>query len=124
MGQIDLLNETIDLNVAIQTAKDFGKIVGNIPLLGHILMGKDKSMTIGLRITGNLDKPKVQTSAAEEILTLPLQFIKRTLESPGEMVKKRKKGSEENPVPKKKEPAVQKKANPEKGRAKEEPDLY
>ncbi|MFT7823377.1 MAG: AsmA-like C-terminal domain-containing protein [Sulfurimonas sp.] len=124
VGQIDLKRETIDLKLAIRTAKDFGKIVGKIPLLGHILMGEDKSMTIGLRITGNLNKPKVQTSAAEEILTLPLEFFKRTLESPGEMVKKRKKGSEENPVPKKKEPAVQKKANPEKGRAEEGLDLY
>lgn len=130
IGQIDLLKETIDLKLAIQTAKDFGKIVGNIPLLGHILMGEDKSMTIGLRITGNLNKPKVQTSAAKEILTLPLQLIKRTLESPAEMVKKTKGVSEENPVSKKKEPTVHEQLGVEKSKptkqvpSKEELDLY
>jgi len=85
-GEIDLNKKTINLNLAIQTARELGKVVGNLPLVGYILMGKDKSMTFGLQITGTLDDPQVKTSAGEEILTLPLQILKRALESPGHII--------------------------------------
>ena len=87
-GMIDMKKKTINMDLAIQTARELGKFVGNLPLLGYILMGKDKSMTVGLKITGTLDKPKVKTSAAEDILSLPLQLIKRTLESPAHIINK------------------------------------
>ncbi|MBT8348249.1 MAG: hypothetical protein HKP62_02235, partial [Sulfurovum sp.] len=60
-GEIDLKKKTIDLNLAIQSARELGKFVGSLPLVGYILMGKDKSMTFGLQITGTLDNPKVKT---------------------------------------------------------------
>jgi hypothetical protein len=87
-GELNLKKKTINMKLAIQTARELGKFVGNLPLLGYILMGKDKSMTVGLRITGSLNKPKVKTSAAQDILSLPLQFIKRTLESPAHIINK------------------------------------
>ncbi len=87
-GELNLKNKTINMKLAIQTARELGKFVGNLPLLGYILMGKDKSMTVGLKITGSLSKPKVNTSAAQDILSLPLQIIKRTLESPTHIINK------------------------------------
>ena len=39
-------------------------------------------MTVGLQITGNLDKPNVSISAAKDILSYPLEIIKRTIEAP------------------------------------------
>jgi len=87
-GEIDLKQKTIKMNLAIQTAREFGKFVGNLPLLGYILMGEDKSMTVGLKISGPLKNPKVETSAAQEILSLPLQLLKRTIESPAHMMNK------------------------------------
>ncbi|WP_295420799.1 AsmA-like C-terminal domain-containing protein [Sulfurovum sp.] len=87
-GQLNIRKKTIDMKLAIQTARELGSFVGNLPLIGYIIMGKDKSMTVGLKITGTLDKPKVQTSAAEDILTLPLQILKRTLESPAHIINK------------------------------------
>jgi len=87
-GELNLKKKTINMKLAIQTARELGKFVGNLPLLGYILMGKDKSMTVGLRITGSLNKPKVKTSAAQDILSLPLQIIKRTLESPAHIINK------------------------------------
>lgn len=85
-GVVDLKKKTIRLDLAIQTARKLGKYVGNVPLLGYILMGKDKSMTIGLKIRGTLDNPQVNTSAAKEILRLPLDLLKRTFESPGQLI--------------------------------------
>jgi hypothetical protein len=87
-GEIDLKKKTINLNLAIQTARELGKVVGSLPLVGYILMGKDKSVTIGLQITGALDDPQVKTSAGEEILTLPLQILKRALKSPAHIINK------------------------------------
>jgi len=87
-GELDIVKKTIKMDLAIQTARELGKVVGSLPFVGYILMGKDKSMTIGLKISGSLDKPLVQTSAAQDILTLPLQLIKRTLESPAHIINK------------------------------------
>ncbi len=85
-GEIDINKKTIKMDLAIQTARELGKVVGSLPLVGYILMGKDKSMTIGLKISGSLDKPIVNTSATQDILTLPLQLLKRTLESPAHIL--------------------------------------
>jgi len=87
-GEIDLKKKTINLNLAIQSARELGKLVGSLPLVGYILMGKDKSMTFGLQITGTLDNPKVKTSAGEDILSLPLKILKRALESPEHIINK------------------------------------
>ena len=105
-GVINLANNTIDIQLAIKTAKTLGNVMGNIPLIGYILMGEDKSMTIGLTIEGTLDKPKVKTSAAEEILTLPLELIKRTIESPKQMIEETKRIQKENPKEEEEEPTV------------------
>ncbi|GIT98181.1 hypothetical protein TSL1_10020 [Sulfurovum sp. TSL1] len=85
-GEIDLEKKTIDINLAIQSARELGKLVGSLPLVGYILMGKDKSMTFGLQITGTLDDPKVKTSAGGDILSLPLKILKRALESPEHII--------------------------------------
>ena len=75
----------VDMDLAIQTVREFGKVVGKIPLLGYILMGDDNSMTVGLKIGGTLDDPKVSTSVAKDILTLPLEILKRTITAPAHM---------------------------------------
>jgi len=81
-GELDLKNKTINIELGIQVARELGKVIGSIPLVGYILVGKDKSMTVGLSITGNLDKPIAKVSAAKDILSYPLLLIKRTIESP------------------------------------------
>jgi len=87
-GILNLKKKTIHMNLAIQMAREFGKVIGNLPLLGYILMGEDKSMTVGLQIIGSLNNPKVITSAAEDILSLPLTIIKRALELPAHIMNK------------------------------------
>jgi len=87
-GEIDLKKKTINLNLAILSARELGKFVGSLPLVGYILMGEDKSMTFGLQITGTLDNPKVKTSAGGDILSLPLKILKRTLETPKHIINK------------------------------------
>ncbi len=81
-GKIRLDDGDLDIGLAIRTAREFGKLIGKIPVLGYILLGEDKSMTIALTVKGTLKKPVVRTSVAKDILTLPLQIIKRTLTLP------------------------------------------
>jgi hypothetical protein len=87
-GEIDLNEKTIRLDLAIQTARELGKLVGSLPLVGYIITGGDKSMTFGLQITGSLDKPEVKTSAAKDIFALPLKILQRTLEAPQNIINK------------------------------------
>ncbi len=110
-GVINLKKNTININLAIQTAREFGKAVGSIPLLGYILMGSDKSMTVGLKITGSLSKPVVKTSASKELLSLPLDLIKRTLTSPAHILNKKPKSKQE-PLLKIKKPEIFNKVSP------------
>ncbi len=84
-GEIDLKTKRLNIDLAILTVRELGKVVGKVPLLGYILMGDDKSMTVGLKITGTLTDPKVNTSVAKDILTLPLQILKRTITAPAHM---------------------------------------
>jgi hypothetical protein len=79
-GKINLKLKTLDLKLAVQTARELGKIVGSIPVVGNILFGKEKSLTIGLTVKGDISKPTVETSVAKDILSLPLNIIKRTFD--------------------------------------------
>lgn len=86
VGEIDLEAKTIHLNLAIRTIRELGKVVGSIPLVGYILLGDDKSITFGLQVSGSLEDPQVNTSAGEEILTLPLKIIQRAIKSTGKII--------------------------------------
>jgi len=77
-GVIDIKKRVLDISLAIQVAKDFSKVISKIPLVGYIIMGDDESMTLGLKITGSFDKPKVTNTVAKDILSLPLRMLKRT----------------------------------------------
>ncbi|NOR56539.1 MAG: hypothetical protein GQ531_10055 [Sulfurovum sp.] len=96
-GEFDLKKRSINVILRIQLAKSLGTVVGNIPVLGYILVGKDKSVTIGLKITGSLDKPKVSVSTVEDVLSYPIEVIKRTLETPKRILKPVKKEKKEKP---------------------------
>ncbi len=88
-GTLNLVDKTMDIHLTIQVAKEIGKVLGSIPLVGYILMGEDKSINVGLKVTGKIDNPKVQTSAIKDILTTPFEVIKRTLESPAHILPKK-----------------------------------
>ncbi len=102
-GELNIQTKKLKIDLAIQMARKLGKIVGSLPVLGYILMGEDNSVTFGLKISGTLDNPKVETSAAKEILKLPFDLIKRTLQSPAHIINTEKKAQK---VPKVREDAV------------------
>jgi hypothetical protein len=92
-GIVDLKSKALDIELAVQTAREMGKTLGEIPVVGYILFGKDKSLTAGVKITGTLERPKVRTNPVGEVLLYPLQLLKRTLMAPMQM------GYDESPGP-------------------------
>ena len=82
-GVIDLETKKINVDLAIQTAKVMGKIIGSLPVVGYILTGENKSiMTVGLHIGGTLDNPTTKTSPVKDVLLLPFKMLERTLTGP------------------------------------------
>ncbi|MBN2767555.1 MAG: AsmA-like C-terminal domain-containing protein [Campylobacterales bacterium] len=76
-GTINLETKDVEVDLAIQSVKEAGSFLGKIPVLGYILLGKDESMTIGTRITGSYEDPKIETNVAQDVLLLPVVFLER-----------------------------------------------
>ncbi len=93
-GTVDLQSGRLAIELGIQTARELGKVIGNIPLVGYILFGKDKSLTAGVKIDGSLDHPKIHTNPVGEALLYPLELLKRTLTAPARLATPK-----QNPVP-------------------------
>lgn len=87
-GTVSLVNGAIDMDLAVRTARDIGKIIGSIPIVGYILMGKDKSITTGVKVTGTLENPKVSTHVVMETLLAPFKMFVRTIKSPAHIINK------------------------------------
>jgi hypothetical protein len=84
-GTIDVNSGKLDIDLAVRTVKDFAKVIGNIPVVGYLILGEDKSVTVGLKITGTLQKPIVRTTVAKDILLLPVRMLERIITSPAKL---------------------------------------
>ena len=84
-GTVRLDNGKLDLDLVVRTARELGKTLGQIPVVGYILFGKDRSLTAGVRIDGTLEHPRVHTNPLGEALLYPLELLKRTLQTPAQL---------------------------------------
>ncbi len=84
-GTIRLDNGKLDLDLAVRTARELGKTLGQIPVVGYILFGKDKSLTVGVHVDGTLEHPRVHTNPLGEALLYPLELLKRTFQTPAQL---------------------------------------
>ncbi len=82
VGYINLQSKKIDMNMQIKTLKDISKVIKNIPLVGYILLGEDKSISTEVAIKGTTDNPTVKTQLLKDTINSPLNIIKRVLTSP------------------------------------------
>ncbi len=87
-GTVSNVSGAIDMDLAVRTARGIGKLIGSLPIVGYILMGKDKSVTTGVKVTGTLDNPKVTTHVVLETLLSPFEMFVRTLKSPAHIINK------------------------------------
>jgi len=83
-GEASTEKNSINLDLNLRTS--LGSSFSKIPLLGHILMGKENISTT-LKVTGALDDPDIDTQIAKDIAVAPFNIIKRTLMLPFELFK-------------------------------------
>jgi hypothetical protein len=76
-GTVNLKTQAVEVDLAVQSVKEAGGFFGKIPVIGYILLGKDESVTIGMRITGSYENPKIETNVAQDVLLLPVVFLER-----------------------------------------------
>jgi len=92
-GEIDLTTNLVSIDLAVQTAREIGKVVGSIPIVGYILVGDGKSVATGVTIRGSLNNPQVQSHAIKDMVSLPLGMIERLLKSPARLMEGTKKAN-------------------------------
>jgi hypothetical protein len=81
-GVVDLKNDTMEVSLQLKTLKDISGILGKIPLVNHILLGDDKSISTAITLTGSLSDPKVETQVLQDTLVTPFNILRRTMELP------------------------------------------
>jgi hypothetical protein len=96
-GTIDLTSKEIEVDLAILTAREAGKLISSLPVVGYILMGENKSMTVGLKVTGTLDNPKVETNPVKDVLLIPFKMLLRTMSAPSHLQEKTKEKKKKTP---------------------------
>lgn len=81
-GHIDFEHDTIDVKMQIKFLETISKTMHKIPVAGYILFGDDGTISIGLSVEGSLKDPRVKTTAAKDIITAPINIIRRTFTFP------------------------------------------
>ena len=85
-GTIDINTGSINSFVNLIFLKDYSKIVGAIPIVNYVLLGKNKRVETKVNIFGNLNNPKISTNLTKDAFSVPLNIARRILTSPSDFV--------------------------------------
>ena len=85
-GSIDLNTGIIKSKINLIFLKDYSKIVGAIPIVNYVLLGKNKRVETKVNIFGPLENPKISTNLTKDAFSVPLNIAKRVLTSPSEFI--------------------------------------
>lgn len=81
-GFLNLNENTLHIDLRLKTLKDVSGLIGKIPLINHIFLGKDNSIATSVTISGNLQNPDVKTQVLQDVILTPFNILKRTIELP------------------------------------------
>ena len=76
------ISNLIDITLELKLLKDASSIIDKIPLVNYILLGKDKSISTIIKISGTIDEPIIKTQVVTDVLKTPFNIIKNTLTLP------------------------------------------
>lgn len=96
-GEIDFSKNQIDMDIQLKTQAS--KNIGKIPVVGYMLTGKDEDESLTVKLEGRLDDPEVNYSLIKEIVTYPVDILRRTFKLPFNLVEKMGLQSKETDVP-------------------------
>lgn len=85
-GVIDIKNLTLESKIKMIFFKNYSKIVGAIPVVNYVFLGKNKRVSTQVDIFGELKNPKVKTNLTKEAFFVPFNILKRVLTSPIELI--------------------------------------
>jgi uncharacterized protein involved in outer membrane biogenesis len=84
-GQVDLLNEAINMNVAVKPFQTLDKVVTKVPVVGWLLSGKDGAVIAAFyRVSGPLSNPTVASLPMKSIGGNVFGVFQRLLQLPEE----------------------------------------
>jgi uncharacterized protein YhdP len=82
-GQVDLVNETIDISMAVKPFQTVDKVVTKVPLVGWLLSGKDGALIAAFyRVSGPLSDPTVTSLPVKSIGRNVFGVFQRLLQLP------------------------------------------
>jgi uncharacterized protein YhdP len=92
-GEIDMVNDTVDLKIGIQPLQTVGKVLASIPVLGYIMTGDEKTfVVIPVTVRGPFDDIKIKTRTVagmgKNVAGMLQRFFKtpiRILQIPGKL---------------------------------------
>ncbi|OGL44028.1 MAG: hypothetical protein A2W05_06100 [Candidatus Schekmanbacteria bacterium RBG_16_38_10] len=83
VGNIDIPKGTIDMKLGVQPLSTVDKIVSNIPVVGYILGGKNRSFVIAhFKVTGDIKNPNVESIPVQSLGKGILGIFKRIFTYP------------------------------------------
>ncbi len=95
-GRLDLKKNRIDMGVAIQPLNTIDSIIGKLPLVGYIIGGKNKKITLYyFEVKGPLNKVEVKQTPIKNLVNGTFGLLKRIFLSPIHIFKDMEKDIEE-----------------------------
>ncbi|PLY11240.1 MAG: DUF3971 domain-containing protein [Arcobacter sp.] len=85
---LNLKESYVNANVDLIFMKDYTKIVNFIPGLNYLFLGDEKRVSTKVKITGDLNNPKIETQLAKDSISAPVNFFKRVITSPLKLFEK------------------------------------
>jgi hypothetical protein len=72
VGQVNLVDDTVDMTVAVKPFQNIDRIISKIPIAGWLLTGKEQSLVVAYyRVSGSVRDPQVAP--------IPLKSVGRTV---------------------------------------------
>lgn len=99
-GKIDFSKNVIAVYLNLITGAKAS--LGKIPLIGYVITDKEKKPSITLKISGDLQDPKVENSIFRKVVTWPVSVLYRTLKLPLHLLESIKGETEKDGIDKNK----------------------
>ncbi|KAF0217552.1 MAG: AsmA family [Geobacteraceae bacterium] len=87
VGKMDLVKDELDVTIGVQPLQTVDKVVSNIPIVGWILTGKDRTLiTTYFEAKGKVEDPQVKAIPVKSMAKGVFDIFKRVFELPAKLI--------------------------------------
>jgi uncharacterized protein YhdP len=83
-GEINLLNQTMDLTLLVSPLKTVDSVINKIPVIGQIFQGG--LIAIPVKVKGDVSNPEVKALSPSAIGSSAMDILRRTLKAPVKII--------------------------------------